>query len=1176
MDCNFHPTKNDKSARNQSARKTSLLDSTSLTGATRLAMWGLAGALTLTIHSGAHALPTNGTVVAGTAGITSTTGTLTVNQSSQNAAINWQSFSIGTGQTVTFQQPNSNSVALNRVVGSDPSSILGSLSANGKVFLLNPNGVLFAKGAQVNVGGLVASTLGMTDANFMAGNYKLSGASNNAVVNQGTINANGGYVALLGASVDNEGVISARLGTVTLAAGRAITIDVAGNGLLNVVVDQGVVNALVKNGGLIRANGGQVVMTAQAAGLLLKTAVNNTGVIEAQSIGTRNGTIQLLADDQSGTVNAGGTLDVSGAGTGQTGGNVTLTGAHVGLFGAQINASGNAGGGTVLVGGDLHGTNAAVPNAAATYMSTDAKINADATATGNGGKVVLWANNSTRAYGTITARGGAQSGDGGVIETSGHALDVNGLSVNASATNGTDGMWLLDPADVTITSSTSGGTFSATTPTDVFSPNTGVGASNVNGATIVTDLNAGTNVTINSANTGGAGTGDITVAEALTWTGPAGTPTTLTLNAVRDVNVGAAVTATNGNFVAVAGRDVNVGAAVTVTNGDFTTTATNAVNVTAAVTTTGNYNAYAGTDVTVSAQITTTGVLTLLAGNNGLGLGTVIFTAPGTVALTGTANIYYNPTLYSAPTPYAATDFTGPGTVNAHMWVYAVGDNKVYDGTRAATVSLNDALPQGTPSVTLTTTNALFDTKDVGTGKTITFSSYSLSDPAFALFAPFGPLVGAGTTTGNITPAPLTVTADNVSKVYGTTLALPTTAFTSVGLVAGETIATVNEASPGIVATAAVAGNPYVLTPSSATGGTFAPTNYAITYVNGTLNVTPAPLTVTADNATKVYGQTLALATTAFTSAGLQNGDTIAGVTETSPGTAATASVAGSTYAITPSNAVGGTYVPTNYTVTYVNGALTVTPAPLVVTADNANKVYGHAITLAATAFTSAGLQNGDTIAGVTETSPGTVATAPVAGSPYAITPSNAVGGTYVPTNYITTYVNGALTVTPAVLTVTADNATKVNGQAITLPATAFTSAGLQNGDTIAGVTETSPGTVASAPVAGSPYPITPSNAVGGTYVPTNYTTTYVNGVLTVTPSPTGTTPSSSGTAPSGVPIGTVTQLNPIPNGPTFTVVDQGVMMPVFPPTVAPPPPPPPEEQVPPPITEPPPKHGRG
>ena len=157
------------------------------------------------------------------------------------------SFNIGRNNAVQFVQPNSRSVALNRVLGADPSVILGRLNANGQVFLINPNGVLFGRGAQVNVGGLIASTLNLSDADLMAGHYAFTGTSRAAVLNEGTITAGrGGYVALLGASVGNQGVISAQLGTVALAAGEKITLDVAGDGLLNVAVDTGAVNALVR------------------------------------------------------------------------------------------------------------------------------------------------------------------------------------------------------------------------------------------------------------------------------------------------------------------------------------------------------------------------------------------------------------------------------------------------------------------------------------------------------------------------------------------------------------------------------------------------------------------------------------------------------------------------------------------------------------------------------------------------------------------------------------------------------------------------------------------------------------------------------------------------------------------------------------------------------------------
>ncbi|MES2243500.1 MAG: filamentous hemagglutinin N-terminal domain-containing protein [Pseudomonadota bacterium] len=308
--------------------------SSSTTGrpsAASFAVKALSACLMLGLGASAYALPTGGVVAAGGASITSGASTTTITQTTANAAINWQSFGIAAGQTVQFVQPGSTSVALNRVLGADPSSIMGNLSANGRVFLLNPNGVLFGSGASVNVGGLVASTMSLSDARFMAGDYAFTDAGSGSVVNQGNITAaDGGYVALMGKTVSNQGVISARLGSVALAAGNAVTMDVAGDGLLNISVAQGAVNALVENGGLIRADGGRVLLTAQAAGNLLQTAVNNTGVIQAQTIGTRNGTILLLGDMQSGTMNVSGTLDAS-APNGGNGGFIETSAARVSI-----------------------------------------------------------------------------------------------------------------------------------------------------------------------------------------------------------------------------------------------------------------------------------------------------------------------------------------------------------------------------------------------------------------------------------------------------------------------------------------------------------------------------------------------------------------------------------------------------------------------------------------------------------------------------------------------------------------------------------------------------------------------------------------------------------------------------------------------------------------------------
>jgi filamentous hemagglutinin family protein len=275
-------------------------------------------------------LPTNGQVVSGQGSIASNGKDMTINQGSNKLAIDWNSFDIGAGNSVTFAQPSTKAVALNRVTGGDASAILGNLNANGQVFLVNPNGILFGKSASVNVGGLVASTLDLPVAQFNKGNYQFKGnGTPGAVVNQGKLTAaDGGAVALLGGSVSNQGVIVANQGTVALAAGNAMTLDFAGDGLLNVQVDEGVANALAENQQLIRAKGGQVILTAKASDALLQTVVNNTGVIEAQTLGSKAGKIVLLGGDEGGTVQVAGTLDAS-APAGGNGGFVETSGAHV-------------------------------------------------------------------------------------------------------------------------------------------------------------------------------------------------------------------------------------------------------------------------------------------------------------------------------------------------------------------------------------------------------------------------------------------------------------------------------------------------------------------------------------------------------------------------------------------------------------------------------------------------------------------------------------------------------------------------------------------------------------------------------------------------------------------------------------------------------------------------------
>jgi filamentous hemagglutinin family protein len=286
----------------------------------------------LSVPSAYAANAADATVTGGAGSVSQSGATTIIHQGSQRLAIDWTNLSTAANEALVFNQPNASAIALNRITGANPSNLLGSLTANGQVFILNPNGVLFGAGAQVNVGGLVASTLTMSSADFMNGSSTFTAApnANGQVVNQGTINsADGGYVALIGATVRNEGNLHTRLGTTLLAAGDKVTLNLNNGSLLGYSIDQGALNALAENRQLIEADGGQVLMSAKAANALTTAVVNNTGVIEARTVENQNGRILLMGDMDAGTVNVGGTLDASAAAGNGDGGFVETSAAHV-------------------------------------------------------------------------------------------------------------------------------------------------------------------------------------------------------------------------------------------------------------------------------------------------------------------------------------------------------------------------------------------------------------------------------------------------------------------------------------------------------------------------------------------------------------------------------------------------------------------------------------------------------------------------------------------------------------------------------------------------------------------------------------------------------------------------------------------------------------------------------
>src|SRR6267154_670697 len=421
--------------------------------------------------------PTGGTVGSGSATFASSGNTLTITNSA-NAIINWQSFSIGVNEITQFLQSSGSSAVLNRVVGANgviPQSVIdGILSSNGRVFLINPSGVVIGSTGRIDVAGFVASSPNLSDQDFLNGRLRFTetpgaGAVSNAGVIDTSSGGPGGRVFLIGPDVQNSGLIRSPQGQIVLAAGKSVEL-VSENSpfvTVRVVADTeqalnvgqlisdsgriGMFGALVRQGGVVEANSAVVGANGE-----IRLVATRDLTLDAGSRTTANGPGggNILLQAEGGTNLISGTVEAKG--TSGQGGTIHALGVRVGVIGAGvIDASGDTGGGPVLVGGDAHGANPNVQNAQQTLVGQDGIIRADAGTTGDGGRVIVWSDDYTRFFGTISARGGSRSGNGGFVETSGNALQAFG-SVDTSAPNGQGGKWLLDPDFIEIVANTNG------------------------------------------------------------------------------------------------------------------------------------------------------------------------------------------------------------------------------------------------------------------------------------------------------------------------------------------------------------------------------------------------------------------------------------------------------------------------------------------------------------------------------------------------------------------------------------------------------------------------------------------------------------------------------------------------------------------------------------------------
>ncbi|MDA9285602.1 filamentous hemagglutinin N-terminal domain-containing protein, partial [Pseudomonadales bacterium] len=590
-------------------------------------------------------LPTGGQVAAGQVGISQSGSQMSLLQSSDRAVVNWQSFDVGSDAAVQFLQPSATASILNRVSSQAPSQILGKITANGQVFILNASGVIFGRDAQVDVGSMVAGAMKITDENYLNGNQVFADGQG-AVINQGSLTAaEGGLIALLAPEVINEGVIRAKLGTIVLAAGEAITLTNSLTGV-TVVVEQSAIDALVDNRHLISAEDGTVFISARDAAELQASVVTNSGVIQARSARQVGGLIRLEAGvllntgvlDASSSAGNGGSIEIiaeklslSGAelkvNGALKGGEIHLSATDISLSDdTRLSAVGDIGGGDIAIGGGWQGASINDRPAAVTVLvGSEVLLDASAAMSGDGGDIVLWSDvgdqqSQTRVSGAMRATGGVMSGQGGRIETSGHYLDVAGVRVDTQAQNGDAGLWLLDPANIVISQSTTLNT--AADSAGTFTPTSGSNDSVIQVDDILTAL-ASSNVTITTTNENVAGTaaGNINIQTDIAYTGSK--DRSLTLIADNEINQDAATAISSANATLNLVLDNAVGGVVA-----------------------GTIGAPGGDDVSITKQgagiltltgtNTYTGGTTISAGELQLGAGSTIGSITGDIANAGT------------------------------------------------------------------------------------------------------------------------------------------------------------------------------------------------------------------------------------------------------------------------------------------------------------------------------------------------------------------------------------------------------------------------------------------------------------------------------------------------------------------------------------------------------------
>ena len=984
---------------------------------------------------------------------------LNINQTTQNAIANWQSFSIGADEVVNVQQLNADSALLNRVLGADPSKLLGQLNANGQVYLINPNGVLVGEGAQINAAEFIASTLDVSDADFLnGGDLLFSGDSTANVLNLGSITSSSGDVVLIASSVINDGELSAPEGLVALGAGNEILLATEQNQRL--IVRSALANNMsetgIDNSGLIEAAEAALVA---AGGDIYDLAINQTGIIKATGIENKAGRILLTAD--------GGDIQFSGSASAQ-------------------NLDGS--GGQVNIGGGLRGADDSIANAANTVVTDSAAIDVSSS-TGDAGQVVVWAEGHTEFSGFIDGTAsGLDGGEGAFVEVSGkEQLSFTGF-VDLHSESDLVGTLLLDPDNLTVQAADPGANILLVSDLE-----TQLAAGNVvldTGAFASFDPNANGTITIN---------------DDVIWT----SDNSLSLLTSNSININAGLSG------GAADIDLGLGFIDEFAFGGPTPTAALTVDSSASITA-NSLTVRRNPAAVIAASNSLDGFIGSIIINGMLDLGTLDiqpsantgfspagFGVQGDVIVDNAGNQIDNFTNGGAGSTIGGVltlvDSSGGLNVSGSFesagtaTISTVGDLSLMAGTvittnmdTAADISLaaqngsfvNNAgvigvSPGGEGRFLIYSDNPA----DTNLGGLITAPVYNRT---FAANAPATVTEAGDRVLYSLAPT-LVLTANDNQRQEGE--ANPALTFSISGLVGGDVASEVFSGTPTL-STAAIASSPIDDYAIDIANGTVVLSDYgyALSLAPGTLSVVADPtrlLTVTANDASRIFGDE----NPAFTAdiAGFRVGDDASLVSGLQFTTTATLQSSVGTYTITPFGASAE-----DYNFAYVDGTLTIDLRDLTITADSAERIFGDTLP-EPLSFTTSGLASFDTreSLGAVTISGGAMGSLFSVGS-HAVIASGATNP-----NYNITYVNGSVEVTPAPLTLSASSATRTFGAAN--PRFTVSTSGLVTGTSLdlSTLTITTVGTDSPIGV----YSVTP-----GGVTDSNYDISFAPGSLTITP----------------------------------------------------------------------------